>query len=138
MALALAGSTGLGVGVGGLGAVGGPDTTTAATSISAGASLGVGAPPGNSVVQWARVAPCCSEAPAPRSSRAIPTRWPLSPLQYGHAPATATFSATAFLRDQSPRPTTVAAADSALAAALAATKTEAAAALERVRVAALA
>jgi hypothetical protein len=57
MALALAGSTGLGVGVGGLGAVGGPDTTTATTSVSAGASLGVGAPPGNSVVQWARVAP---------------------------------------------------------------------------------
>jgi hypothetical protein len=53
-------------------------------------------------------------------------------------PATGPFSATAFLRGISPRPSTVAAADSALAAALENAKTVAAAAEERVRVAALA
>jgi hypothetical protein len=54
-------------------------------------------------------------------------------------PPTATpFSATTFLRGMSPRPTTLAAANSALAAALESTKTAEAATKESVRVAALA
>jgi hypothetical protein len=66
----------------------------------------------------ARVAPCCLAAPVPSL-------------------ATGPFSATAFLRGLSPRPSTVAAADSALAAALEHAKTAAAAAEERVHVASL-
>jgi hypothetical protein len=62
--------------------------------------------------------------------------YPHGPL-YGVPPATGPFSATAFLRGLSPRPSTVAAADSALAVALEHAKTAAAAAEESVRVAAL-
>jgi hypothetical protein len=62
--------------------------------------------------------------------------YPHGPL-YGVPPASGPFSATAFLRGLSPRPSTAAAADSALAVALENAKTAAAAA-ERVRVAALA
>jgi hypothetical protein len=57
---------------------------------------------------------------------------------YGAPPATGPFFATTFLRGLSPCPSTVAAADSALAAALENAKTAAAAVEERVRVAALA
>jgi hypothetical protein len=57
---------------------------------------------------------------------------------YGVPPATRPFSATAFLHGLSPRPSTVAGADSALAATLENAKTAAAAAEERVRVTALA
>jgi hypothetical protein len=61
---------------------------------------------------------------------------PLGGLSMPHADAP--FSAAAFLRGMSPRPTSVAAADNALAAALANAKTAAAAAEERMRRAALA
>jgi hypothetical protein len=57
---------------------------------------------------------------------------------YGVPPATGPFSATTFLRGMSPRPSTVAAADSAHVAALENAKIAAAAAEERVRVTALA
>jgi hypothetical protein len=63
--------------------------------------------------------------------------YPYDPL-YGMPPASRPFSATTFLCGLSPRPSTVAAADSALATSLENAKTAAAAAEERVRVAALA
>jgi hypothetical protein len=63
--------------------------------------------------------------------------YPHGPL-YGMPPATGPFSATAFLRGLSPCPSTVATADSALAAALENAKTATATTEERVRVAALA
>jgi hypothetical protein len=63
--------------------------------------------------------------------------YPYGPL-YGVPPATRPFSATAFLRGLSPRPSTVATADSALAVARENAKTAASTAEERVRVAALA
>jgi hypothetical protein len=56
---------------------------------------------------------------------------------YGVPPATGPFSAIAFLCEMSPRPSIVVAAYSALAATLKNAKTAAAAAEERVRVAAL-
>jgi hypothetical protein len=59
-------------------------------------------------------------------------------LLYGVPPATRPFSATAFLRELSPRPSTIAATDNVLATALENSKTAAAATEERVRVAALA
>jgi hypothetical protein len=105
----------------------------ATISASAGISPGVGAPSGPGV---GTVGACGTFLLGGPGATLFPG-YPHGSF-YGVPPATGPFSATAFLRGLSPHPSTVTAANSALAAALENAKTAAAAAEERVRVAALA
>jgi hypothetical protein len=98
---------------------GGPGSTSATASAAVGHSPGMGAMLGHGV--------------GAMGAGGAPLFLGLLPLNgLGMPPATTPFSATAFLRGVSPRPSTITAANSALAAALETAKAEAAAAEERV------
>jgi hypothetical protein len=126
LAAALTGSYALAANPGGLGVgTGSPDTTVSAATTP----TSVGVPPGggSSLGGGGDAVGTGGTLLLGSPGAMFFPGYPSDPL-YGMPPAAGPFSATAFLCGLSPRPISVAAADSALAAALESTKTEAAAA----------